>query len=67
MTRITRLRAHAVLFVALSGAAVPACQHFDGDTTQKSRTEATLRPGVGVAPAATPHDPRLPLPPRARG
>ena len=66
MTRITRLRAHAVLFVALSGAAVPACQHFDGDTTQKSQTEASLRPAVDGVRAAAPHDPRLPPPPRDR-
>ncbi len=65
MTRITRLRAHAVLFVALSGAAVPACQHFDGDTSHKA-AQADLRPAHGGTRVAVPADPRAPLPPRSR-
>ena len=51
MTRITRLRAHAVLFVALSGAAVPACQHFDGDTSHKAaQADLLVVRGAVIAP-----------------
>jgi hypothetical protein len=63
--RNTRMRARALLFVAVSGVAVPACQHFDGDTSQKS-AQADVRPAAGATRVAVPADPRLPLPPRTR-
>jgi hypothetical protein len=64
--RNTRMRARALLFVAVSGVAVPACQHFDGDTSQKS-AQADIRPAPSATRVAVPADPRLPLPPRTRG
>ena len=64
MARTPRLRACAVVFVALSGAAVPACQHFDGDASEKHR-EAAVRPAAAGTRVAAPHDPRLPPPPRS--
>jgi len=46
-----RRLARALLFVALSGAAVPACQHYDGDAAkqQQARTapgSESVRPSV---------------------
>jgi hypothetical protein len=65
MMRITRVRARAFLFVALSGVAVPACQHFDGDTSQKQQARAHARPAGHAQRVAVPSDVRVP-PPRVR-
>jgi hypothetical protein len=38
--------ARALLFVALSGAAVPACQHYDAGGGKSDREQADLRLSV---------------------
>ena len=65
MMHKTPVRVRAVLFVALSGAAVPACQHVDGDAPRG--TQMAVRRVVEGARLATPHDPRLRLRHRSRG
>jgi hypothetical protein len=59
------LRVRAFLFVALNAAAVPACQHFEGDGgSRSSDRQAVVRPSPAT-PAAVPLGPRVPPPPRA--
>jgi hypothetical protein len=59
------LRLRAFLVVALNVAAVPACQHFEGDgSSHRSDSQAVMRSSPAT-PAAVPLGPRVPPPPRA--
>jgi hypothetical protein len=51
------VRARALLFVALSGVAVPACQHYEAGNTPE-RGQAQVCPAIPES-ALTQADPRL--------
>ena len=59
------LGARALLFVAVSAAAVPACQHYEAGDGNQDRNQARLRIAA-PAPATVPPSPAVhPSEPRA--